>query len=79
MGQPKGKINLLEASGVVHRGGLGIQRSTGTDYSRRGTFRREAPLAGLFHGTGDGSYPHHQCSPRDEDRTTRLWRTFRSI
>ena len=25
-----------------------------------------------FHGDGGGSYPHHQRSPRDEDRTTRL-------
>jgi uncharacterized DUF497 family protein len=33
---------------------------------------REAPLAGLFRGTDEGSYPHHQRSPRDEDRTRRL-------
>jgi uncharacterized DUF497 family protein len=72
----KHRVQLTEAASVFSDPLARIfpdEEHSGTEVrDHHRALHREAPFAGLFHGAGGGSYPHHQRSPRDEGRTTRL-------
>ena len=50
-GQPKSQIELQEASGTVHLGGLGVQRSIGTDFPDGGHSESEVREIIVGHST----------------------------